>query len=143
MTAAADTCSAANEKRSLSQKEEEVRALKLRKVALEQSMGDAILEKAKAILFHQTKIGDIRFAYHALLEARVLLVEAQSDIAHLKDKNSEIKQKLEEGEHALRLLETEVQKRKEEAASALAEVKAFPDGLVDQAMTAARGRTAE
>ena len=66
------------------------------------------LDKAKAVLLHHAKVGEIRAAYQSMVEAQLLLVEAASDVAYLKDKNTEIKQRLEEEKQNAKNFEKEM-----------------------------------
>ncbi|KAK3311361.1 SMC5-like protein [Chaetomium strumarium] len=83
-------------KRTLGQAEEELMACKDRVFELEKRLDQAALDKAKAILHHHKQLDGIRKARYALLEAQVLLMEAESDVGVLKAKNSEITRQLEE-----------------------------------------------
>ena len=56
----------------------------------------AVVARAKLVLRHQDAIEKIREAHHALLEAMIWLIEAKSDIAGLKDSNSNIMERLEQ-----------------------------------------------
>ena len=106
-------------------------------------MGQVILDKAKAVLSHQRKIGGIRSAYHELLEAELLLVEAKSDVAHLKDRNSEIVQRLEEEKKSLNVLKVELEEKKRDAQRLFTEVKELSDEHRQDSIAEARDRTAE
>ncbi|KAJ4402804.1 Structural maintenance of chromosomes protein 5 [Neurospora sp. IMI 360204] len=90
-----------SEKRSEQDKRQELVETQRQLVDLEKQHDRAILKKAEAILQHQAKLSDIREAYQALQEAKVLLIEAQSDFEVLKEKNVEIIQNLEDEKKAL------------------------------------------
>ncbi|KAK4236330.1 SMC5-like protein [Achaetomium macrosporum] len=99
-------------KRALGLAEEELTACKDRRLELEKLWDQAILDKAKAILHHHKQIDGIRKARYALLEAQVLLMEAESDVGVLKAKNSEITRQLEEERRILDNAKAEQEEQK-------------------------------
>ncbi|KAK0655965.1 SMC5-like protein [Cercophora newfieldiana] len=133
----------ANEKRAAQQKDQELQSIKRRLIEIQQKQGQVILDKAKAVLIHQKKMGDIRSAYHALLTAQLLLVEAKSDLAFLNDRNSEIAQRLKDGADTLKASTAELEAKKREAKAFWQQVLSFSEefrqGLVDEA----KNRSAE
>lgn len=56
----------------------------------------AVVERAKLVLRHQEALGDVAKAHDELIEAKIRLIEAKSDIEGLKVRNSSIMQRLEE-----------------------------------------------
>ncbi|KAK4063113.1 hypothetical protein Trihar35433_8908 [Trichoderma harzianum] len=56
----------------------------------------AVVERAKLVLRHQEALGDVAKAHDELIEAKIRLIEAKSDIEGLKSRNSSIMQRLEE-----------------------------------------------
>lgn len=56
----------------------------------------AVVERAKLILRHQEALSQIGKAHSDLLEAKIRLIEAKSDIEGLKARNSDIMEKLEQ-----------------------------------------------
>ncbi|KAK0633280.1 SMC5-like protein [Immersiella caudata] len=123
--------------------EQELQDCKLRLLEIQQKKGQVILDKAQAVLLHQKTLGAIRSAHHALLEARLLLVEAQSDVAHLKDNNSEIATKLNDGREALAAIKAEYAQRKDEAMGFYERVASLPEGQAQRVVDESRDRTAE
>jgi chromosome segregation ATPase len=85
---------------------------------LEKLQDQAILDKAKAILQHHKLIAGIRKARHALLEAQLLLMEAESEVGVLKDRNSEITKQLEEGQKSVEKIKAELNELRNVAAEA-------------------------
>lgn len=110
---------AATQKTKLHSKEEDVVATRARCKDLRRKQGAARIDKAKAVLQHHAKVGAIRTAYHAMLEAQLLLLEARSDVAYLRDKNVEIKQRLDEEKTNIETLVQEQAVKKTTAAAAL------------------------
>lgn len=110
---------AATQKTKLHSKEEEVVATRARCKDLRRKQGAARIDKAKAVLQHHAKVGAIRTAYHAMLEAQLLLLEARSDVAYLRDKNVEIKQRLDEEQSNIDTFVQEQAVKKTTAAAAL------------------------
>jgi chromosome segregation ATPase len=99
-------------KRALGEADEELTACKDRILELEKLWDQAVLDKAKAILHHHKQLDGIRQARHALLEAQVLLMEAESDVGVLKAKNSEITRQLEEERRILENAKAEQEEQK-------------------------------
>lgn len=75
---------------------------------LEKLQDQAILDKAKAVLQHHMLIAGIRKARHALLEAQLLLMEVESELHVLKDKNSETTKLLEEEQRSLEKIKVDL-----------------------------------
>ncbi|KAK3954567.1 P-loop containing nucleoside triphosphate hydrolase protein [Pseudoneurospora amorphoporcata] len=90
-----------SEKRSEQDKRQELVEAQRQMADLQKQHDRAVLEKAEAVLQHQAKLSNIREAYQALQEAKVLLIEAQSDFEVLKEKNAEIIKNLEDEKKAL------------------------------------------
>lgn len=85
----------------------------------------------------------IREAWQSYLEAQLLLLEAKSDYAYLKDRNSEIMKLLETEKKAINELEREQDQKKAEATEALEAVKAMDDEIDrDELVSEAGDRTA-
>jgi structural maintenance of chromosomes protein 5 len=129
--------------RAAQQTEQELQACKRRILEIQHKKGQVILDKAQAVLLHQRTLGAIRSAYGALLEARLLLVEAQSDVACLKDRNSEIATKLNDGREALAAIKAEYAQKKAEAIGFYERVASLPEGYVQKVVDESRDRTAE
>ncbi|KAL2183391.1 SMC5-like protein [Thermothelomyces heterothallicus CBS 203.75] len=133
-----------SEKTALSRAEGELMECKGRILEIEKSMDQAILDKARAILQHHQRIGGIREARQALLEAQMVLMEAESEVIVLKAKNSEITQQLEEGKQTLKQIQEELEEQRNIASEARTEALAIlteenTERLRDQAM----GKTVE
>ncbi|KAK3393065.1 SMC5-like protein [Podospora didyma] len=114
-----------SEKGSLARREEELAAAKLRLQDNKQTLDKVVIRKAKAILQHHDAIAGIRTAYQALLEAQLLLIEARSDVAVLKNKNSEIMQQLEAEKHLVTELAKQLAEKHRIATDARLEVEEF------------------
>lgn len=98
---------------------------KVRIDEIERETEQTVLERARAILQHQKRIGAIRKAYQSLLEAQLLLIEAKSDVSALKAKNSEITQQLEAEKQSLKDLAKELADMHRVASDAKSEVEPF------------------
>ncbi|KAK3693986.1 SMC5-like protein [Podospora appendiculata] len=92
------------EKRKLQQQRDELSKTRARIREIERARDQAVLEQAKCVLHHQKTIADIKTAYQALVDVQLMLVEATSDLAALKEKNAELTQKLEAEKQVLREL---------------------------------------
>ncbi|AEO54895.1 hypothetical protein MYCTH_39317 [Thermothelomyces thermophilus ATCC 42464] len=106
---------------------------------------DACTARPRAVILqHHQRIGGIREARQALLEAQMVLMEAESEVIVLKAKNSEITQQLEEGKQTLRQIQEELEEQRNIASEARTEALAIlteenTERLRDQAM----GKTVE
>ncbi|KAK0723907.1 P-loop containing nucleoside triphosphate hydrolase protein [Apiosordaria backusii] len=69
---------------------------KARRADLARQHDDAAIEMSRAVLNHHETLGAIRKARQKLLEAQVWDLEVESDVASLKDKNTEITNRLDE-----------------------------------------------
>ena len=107
-----------SEKESLNRAEEDMAECKGRILEIEKQQDRAILDKAKAILDHFNQIGGIRKAGQALLEAQILLMEAESEVGILVAKNSVITQQLEDEKKALDEIVQELNEQRAIAAEA-------------------------
>ncbi len=83
----------------------------------------ATLQKVKAIVAHANSITAIREAYQNVLDAKICLMEAESDLEYLKEKNVEINGKLEEAKANLRRLASNMDQLKEATQEALAALR--------------------
>ncbi|KAL2198707.1 hypothetical protein P885DRAFT_33038 [Corynascus similis CBS 632.67] len=111
---------------------------------IEKAMDQATLDKARAALHHHQQIIGIRKARQALLEAQLVHLEAESEVAVLKAKNSEITQQLEEGKQTLRLIQDELEEQRNIAAEARTEALAIvTNENIEELRDNARGRTVE
>jgi chromosome segregation ATPase len=136
--------SAESEKTALRLADEELTECKGRILELEKLQDQAILDKAKAILHHHTQIGGIRKARQALFEAQVLLMEAESEVGILKEKNSEITQQLEEGKKSLENITQELNEQRSIAAEAKTQAVAIlTDENQDELAEKAKDKTVE
>ncbi|KAK4133334.1 SMC5-like protein [Trichocladium antarcticum] len=96
------------QKSALGRAEEELMKCKGRMYELEKLQDQAILDKARAVLQHHMLIAGIRKARHALLEAQLLLMEVESELHVLKDKNSETTKLLEEEQRSLEKIKADL-----------------------------------
>lgn len=132
-----------SERRNLTRKEEELATAKAEVMELARKLGAAILDKARAVLMHHREMAGIRSASHELLDAQVLLAEAKSDVAYLKDRNTEIVQRLEAEKAALETLKGEVEVLKERAQVFYEAASNLPVEMRNNLVEEANSRTAE
>ncbi|KAK1758556.1 SMC5-like protein [Echria macrotheca] len=131
------------EKSKLRQKETGMHEAKETIRESERLQGVAVLNKAKAVLLHHRKIQAMRTAWHDLLNAQMLLIEAKSDVSHLKDRSSEILKRLDEEKVALDALKRQVEQKKEIAAAAFEAIATLDEAYRAQIVQEAHGRTAQ
>lgn len=77
-----------------------------------------ILKKADLVIRHQQSLHLLRNAADGVLEARVYLLEAVSDVAALKERNADIVRRLEEGKKIVDELRKEMDRAKADAREA-------------------------
>lgn len=104
---------------------------------------EVLLDKAKGVLFHHSRIEDIRTAHRSLQDAQALLIEARSEVDRLKEKNAEIKQRLEAEKDNVKLFARETAEKKLEAQEALGGIQGFDTDERDALLEQANGRTNE
>lgn len=90
-----------SEKRSEQDKRQELIEAQRQMAEIKTQHDRAVLQMAESVLQHQAKLSVIREAYQALQEARVLLIEAESDFQVLADRNNEVLDKPKEEKQAL------------------------------------------
>ncbi|KAK8089977.1 hypothetical protein PG997_004938 [Apiospora hydei] len=83
------------EKASLKERQDSFAECRSRIAQLTSQLDDLCCEKAQAVIRHKALVENIRNAHLALLDARIRLVEATSDIQGLKDRNRNITQDLD------------------------------------------------
>ncbi|XDG07611.1 hypothetical protein ABKA04_007226 [Annulohypoxylon sp. FPYF3050] len=91
-----------------------------------------ILKKARSVLEHKEQLSEIRGAYQALLEAQIRLIEAQSDVQSLTERNARVMQELDEKKVEVGRVEAEIVQLKNRAATAKERVSAAVNGADDQ-----------
>jgi len=129
---------------ALAQTEDELMECKDRILEIEKLKDQATLDKAKAVLQHHGQIVGIRKARQALLEAQVVLMEAESEVAILKAKNSDITQQLEEGKAALEQIHNELEEQRNIAAEARTEaLTILTEENTEELRDKAMGKTVE
>ncbi len=133
-----------SEKAALERADGEMAECKGRILELEKLRDQAVLDKAKAILQHHNQIGGIRKARQALLEATVILMEAESEVDILKAQNAETTQKLEEGKRNLKAIIEELNEQRDIAAEARTEaITVLTDENMDELREKAADKTVE
>lgn len=76
------------------------------------------IEKARAVLQHKEQLSILQDAIQAVTEAAVRVIEANSDVAALKERNSGIVQRLEEEKKTVEELVREAERAKAQAKAA-------------------------
>ncbi|KAH7037584.1 RecF/RecN/SMC N terminal domain-containing protein [Microdochium trichocladiopsis] len=114
----------AADKKKLEDAQELLAACRERVFDLRLQKDQITIDKARLVLKHHEHLAQIKQAQQALLEARIRLVEAQSDARGLEAKNSEINKLLEEEEAKIKQLDLEADRNKLDAQEALATVRA-------------------
>lgn len=133
-----------SEKAALERADGEMAECRGRILELEKLRDQAVLDKAKAILDHHSQIAGIRKARQALLEATVILMEADSEVDILKAQNAETTQKLEQGKKDLNAIIQELDEQRNIAAEARTEATTvLTDENMDELREKATDKTVE
>jgi chromosome segregation ATPase len=133
-----------SEKTALGLSEAELAECKGRILELEKLQDQAVLDKARAVLQHHKQIIGIRKARQALLEAQIVLMEADSEVGILKAKNSEITQQLEDGKRSLQQIAAELDEQRNIAAEARTEaLEILTEENTEELREKAEGKTVE
>ncbi len=91
------------------------------------------IERARAVLQYQEQVSVLQEARQSLLDAQVRLIEAESDVRGLRDKNSEVMRMLDEEKDIVAKLTQDVRRLKAESDRALATAKEMlPDDVGKQ-----------
>ncbi|KAK8042146.1 P-loop containing nucleoside triphosphate hydrolase protein [Apiospora rasikravindrae] len=112
------------ENASLKERQESFAECRSRIAQLTAQVDNLCCEKAQAVIRHKALVEKIRSAHLALLDARIRLVEATSDIQGLKDRNRNITQDLEN-------TKAEIENHKAAAVAAKAEAVRIGDSFED------------
>ena len=115
------------EKKNLENKLGEIREERQRVRDMENKCDEVALEKARVALRHREQLDIIQAAHRDLLEAQVLLIEAKSDVAGLKERNADIVKKLEEEGRAVEQLGRELEECKLKARELLGKIEQLTD----------------
>ncbi|KAI1811074.1 P-loop containing nucleoside triphosphate hydrolase protein [Poronia punctata] len=79
---------------------------------------EVMLEKAHAVLQHKDVLPRIRDAHQALLDAQIRLIEAESDVKMLEERNKDIVRLLDEVKNEIHQMKGECEQLKEDARAA-------------------------
>lgn len=107
-----------SEKKSLQNRLDDMRETKQRLLSYDSEYDRLTIEKAKAVLQHKEHIRVIHDANQSVTEAAIRLIEANSDLAALKEHNSGIVQSLEEEKARVDALVREAEIAKTQAKAA-------------------------
>ncbi|KXJ94004.1 RecF/RecN/SMC N terminal domain-containing protein [Microdochium bolleyi] len=107
------------DKKRLEDAQEALSACRERVFDLRFQKDQAVVDKARLVLNHNEHLVQIRQAHQLLLEARIRLIEAQSDARGLEAKHSEINTLLKEEEAKIEQLKQDSKMHKRDAEHAL------------------------
>ncbi|ROW10586.1 hypothetical protein VMCG_01897 [Cytospora schulzeri] len=107
-----------SEKKSLQNRQDDLKETKQRLLSYDSEYDKLTIEKAKAVLQHKEHLCIMRDANQAVTEAAVRLIEANSDLAALKEQNSDIVDSLREEKAKLDALVSEAEVAKAQAKAA-------------------------
>ncbi|KAK3991141.1 SMC5-like protein [Cladorrhinum sp. PSN332] len=124
--------------------DEQLEASKARKRELAKDHEKITLEIARTVLEHYSTLPRIRIARNAYLEAQVILLEAESDLATLQARNSEINQRLQATKADVIRITNEFKRQKALATEAKDAVEAIlTDENKDELLTLAKDHDVE
>lgn len=89
----------------------------------------AAVRRAELVLRHRGAIERLREARHAVIEAEIRRIEAQSDISGLKERNAHIMEQLDVEKQALQQATDEANLRREEGRRLTDKVQELLDGI--------------
>ncbi|KAL1872334.1 Structural maintenance of chromosomes protein 5 [Diaporthe australafricana] len=123
-------------KSSLQTSLKDLNGTKQRLASFDDEVDKLALEKARRVLEHKKQLDVLRNANQAIFEAAVHALEAKSDVAALKERNSGIMQRLEEEKQSLLMLVRQAEKAKDEAKAAqnviMELLSTGPDNAIDE-----------
>lgn len=138
------------EKKRLEAAQEALTACRERVFELRLQKDQAVVDKARLVLSHHGHLAQIKQAHQLLLEARIRLIEAQSDARGLEAKNSEINKLLKEEAAKIEQLKVESDTNKKDAQEALETVRQLisdddsaTENIMEKLNDIATGRTPE
>ncbi|KAK7419539.1 Structural maintenance of chromosomes protein 5 [Neonectria punicea] len=102
-----------SEERAKVAHEQAMRSARKNITELQYEWDAAVLNRAKLVLRHKEAIEKIRAAYHALLDAEIMQIEATSDIRGLKERNSHIMECLQAEKDIMQQATDEANRTKE------------------------------
>ncbi|KAK7743944.1 Structural maintenance of chromosomes protein 5 [Cytospora paraplurivora] len=106
------------EQKSLQNKVDDLKQTKQRLSTYASEFDKLAIEKARAVLQHKEQLSILQDAIQAVTEASIRLIEANSDVAALKERNSGIVQRLEEEKKKVEELVREAEHAKAQAKAA-------------------------
>lgn len=112
-----------SEERQKASHEQAMRSAREKLHDLQFEWDEACLDRMRAALSHHEAISLVRSAHHALLEAKICLIEAQSDVAGLKERNASIVERLDLEKENVRLAAAEAASTREAGRILAAEVQ--------------------
>src|SRR4051812_22546541 len=108
----------------MKQKRDELQNLQQRIKDLFRQRDEAIADKAVQTLKHKSIIERIRQCHEEYIEASVRLIEGQSDVDALKDRNRDIVTRLDEEERLVQAAERDAQVAYDRASRAMEKLQA-------------------
>ncbi|KID72645.1 Structural maintenance of chromosomes protein 5 [Metarhizium brunneum] len=102
-----------SEERQKAMHEEAMRDARKNMQEIQYEWDKAVLERAKLVIKHKKLTDKIREAHLALIEAKIWLIEANSDVEGLKERNASIMAQLEEERRNVQVATEETNRTKE------------------------------
>ncbi|KAI1504987.1 P-loop containing nucleoside triphosphate hydrolase protein [Biscogniauxia marginata] len=113
----------AAEKGTLDNTQKDIRECRARMLEYSAEEDELTIEKARLVLQHKEQLSNIRDAHQALLEVQIRLIEAESDVKGLEERNSDIKQRLDHEKAHITNAKAESDRLKAEATAAKRKVE--------------------
>ncbi|KAI1487306.1 P-loop containing nucleoside triphosphate hydrolase protein [Biscogniauxia mediterranea] len=114
----------AAEKGTLENTQKDIRECRARMLEYSAEEDELTIKKTRSVLEHKEALSNIRDAHQALLEVQIRLLEAQSDVKGLEERNSDIKQRLDDEKAHIAAAKAESERFKADATVARSKVEA-------------------
>ncbi|KAF4549918.1 AAA domain-containing protein 9 [Elsinoe fawcettii] len=121
-----------NEKDKLKAKRDDLQALSDRVRELDDKIQQATMNRGKETMRFVAGVDSLYKLHAKLFEAEIVLVEAESDLEALENKNVEVTSRLEEARQELERFEADRQEAKDNAMFWIGKVKAVQEKITDE-----------
>ncbi|KAI1259838.1 P-loop containing nucleoside triphosphate hydrolase protein [Xylariaceae sp. FL1019] len=134
------------QKQNLENTEKNIQGARGRILELSAQADELYIERTQLVLQHKDLLPQIRDAHQSLLDVQIRLVEANSDVKGLADRNKDIEQRLDEERAGIETAKQESARLRDEATEAQTKLAALLDGnsdLLTKLNALADGKTEE
>ncbi|KAG8629288.1 hypothetical protein KVT40_003153 [Elsinoe batatas] len=122
----------ANEKEKLQAKREELQDLRDRTREYDEQIGVIVMNKGKEIIQYVIRVDALQKMHAKLFEAEIVLIEAESDLQTLEDKNTEVTSRLEQAKANVERAKEDVQEARTNAQYWQGKLREMEERLTDE-----------